>query len=92
MSISATIPISQQQSANDELELAGFGPNSFSVPLLNTSGVQSHVGLHAWDNEELLTALKGITNCRVTSVPGLSVSFDDHIAFYPLERVPHDPS
>lgn len=50
MSMCAILPVASLISANDSLELAGFGPNNFSVPSYIGAGAQGDgSGNNAWE-------------------------------------------
>lgn len=59
MSIVAIVPYQYLQYTNDELELAGFGKQNFTVPAY-TGVVPSHGAMHAWNDAALQTALEAI--------------------------------
>lgn len=61
---SASIPASEMQAANTELEELGHGPNNFSVPAYNspTAGVAL---LHAWGDPEFEAAVAAIPNVTI---------------------------
>jgi hypothetical protein len=47
MSLCAIIPTANLLAANDALEIAGYGPLNFSVPLYSSGGA-TYAGCHAW--------------------------------------------
>lgn len=68
---SAAIPAAEMQSANEALELQGFGPNNFSVP--SYAGPTASVALlHAWGDPVFEAAVAEIPN--VTIVQGTDPS------------------
>ena len=63
MSFSASIPLANLKAANDALELAGFGPNNFSVPAYSNGPSPTHGLLHAWTDaafQAAVAALPGV--------------------------------
>lgn len=61
MSLCAIIPVANLLAANAALEEAGFGPDNFSVPVVNefTSEV-THYLMHAWDDPVFVPAVKAL--------------------------------
>jgi len=62
---SAAIPAAEMQSANEALELQGFGPNNFSVP--SYAGPTASVALlHAWGDPVFEAAVAAISGVIIT--------------------------
>lgn len=86
MSFSATIPVAQIETANAVLELAGFGPDNFKVPLRTGTADATHVGLHCIANDlAFRAAVALIPNVQITDGAGLSVTFAAHCSTRALE-------
>ena len=64
---SAIIPVAQMKSANDALELLGFGKGNFSVPAYKSTGV-SHGVLHAWHDPAFQSAVEAQAGVIVTAL------------------------
>lgn len=81
MTISATVKVSDMLAANAELEAAGHGPNSFSVPLRTGNAEATHAGLHCWDNPDFLAALQSVSvpSLKIRHDPGEDENFRDHV-------------
>ncbi len=86
MTFSATIPVTQIDTANATLESLGYGPNNFSVPLRTGVEEATHVGLHCiaeWP--AFKAAVASIPNVQITEGPLLTVTFGDHCSTRALE-------
>jgi hypothetical protein len=59
MSLCAIIPVSLLDAANNELELKGYGPGNFGVPLYQNGSV-TYMGLHAAGDLPFEAAIKAI--------------------------------
>jgi hypothetical protein len=69
MTISATVPANQLDSANSTLESAGHGPNNFSVPIY-TGPRPTHATLHAWTDAAFESDVAAIPNVIVSQIAG----------------------
>jgi hypothetical protein len=59
VNFSASIPVADMQSANENLQVEGFGPNNFSV--LAYDGPSPAFGLlHSWSDPEFEAAVAAI--------------------------------
>lgn len=56
MSIVAIVPVAQLLAANAALEIQGFGPRNFSVPVYSAPGA-TFAALHAWSDPAFAAAL-----------------------------------
>ena len=60
MTVSASIPVEHAEAANAALDLLGFGPQTFSVPLRTGTDAATHVGCHCWIKGDFLDALRAL--------------------------------
>lgn len=61
MNFSATVPASRMDEANAAMELAGFGPGNFSVPIKGGGATAANVaGLHCWSHPEFQAAIEAL--------------------------------
>lgn len=79
MGLSATIPVSEMNAANEALEALGFGPDNFSVPLRTGSVEATHAGLHAWNDAEFRAAVVALPYA-IEITEGRGVTFPAHVA------------
>lgn len=64
MGIVAIVPAADIVSANEALDLEGFGPSNFSVPAY-IGPEATHAALHCWDHPDFEDAVLGIPNVVV---------------------------
>ena len=61
MSLCAIIPVADLLAANEALEEQGFGPDNFSVPVVNEStGEVTHYLMHTWEDPVFVPAVKAL--------------------------------
>ena len=90
MSFSASCPVALVEAANEALELAGWGPDNFAVPLRPNGASQGQGGTHAAfshlaDDAAFQAAVTAIPGVTVTTGAQLVRNFTTHVAAQALE-------
>lgn len=89
------IPADLKDQANQYGESLGYGPENYSIPLLDANGEITHYGLHAWRDESFKEAVEAgniedenIKEALIYSFRSDHIGhFDEVIAQYELSKV-----